>query len=73
VPGHDIAPPEHLASGQPQLHRDSSHRLNAEGDVLLQVNAQIGDAVDDVIPVHAAGKGFVLHFLAHGLGFHFRQ
>ena len=61
------------ASRQPQLSRDPFHRLNAERDVLFQIDAQIGSAVDDVIAIHAAGKGFVLHFFAHGFGFDFGQ
>ena len=60
-------------SRQPQLPGNPFHRLNAECDVLFQINAQICSAVDNVIAVHAAGEGFVLHFFADGLGFHFSQ
>jgi hypothetical protein len=60
-------------SRQPQLCRNPLHRLNTKRDMLFQIDAQIGCAVDDVIAIHAAGKGFVLHFFAHGLRFHLRQ
>jgi hypothetical protein len=43
---------------QPHLSRDPPHCLNAERDVLLQIDAKVGSAVDDVIAVHAAGKRF---------------
>jgi hypothetical protein len=63
----------HTAPRQPQLCRDPFHRFNAERDVLFQIDAQIGSAVDDVIAIHAAGKSFVLHLLADGLCFHLSQ
>ena len=43
-------------SPQPQLRRNSFHRLNAERDVLFQIDAQIGRAVDDVITIHTATR-----------------
>ena len=41
--------------------------------MLFEVNAQCGGALDYVVSVYAAGESFVLHFLSHGFGFHFRQ
>src|ERR1051325_113230 len=34
---------------QPQLRRDPFHGLNAERDVLFQIDAEVGSAVDDVV------------------------
>jgi len=41
---------------QPQLSRNAFHRLDAERDVLFQVDAQIRSAVEDVIAITAAGR-----------------
>src|SRR5262249_50761945 len=50
-------------SRQPQILGDRFHRLNAERDVLFQVDSHVGGAVDDVVAIYAAREGFVLHLL----------
>ena len=62
-----------LLPGQSQLRRNRFHRLDAEGDVLLEVDAHLGGAVDDVVAADGAGEGFVLHLLPDRLGFNFGQ
>ena len=34
-------------------------------DVLVQVHTQVGGPIDDVVAVHLAGKGFVLHSFSY--------
>src|SRR5437773_8659435 len=58
---------------QAQLFRNPFHRLDAERDVLLQINAQVGGAGGYVIAVYAAGEGFVFHLFSDRLGFDFSQ
>jgi 2-polyprenyl-3-methyl-5-hydroxy-6-metoxy-1,4-benzoquinol methylase len=60
-------------SCQTELARNRFHRINAKRNVLFQIDAQISSAIDNVVAVHAAGKSFVLHLLAHGLRFHLGQ
>jgi hypothetical protein len=41
--------------------------------VLVEVDAEVHGAVDDVIAIDLAGKGFVLHPLSHRLGVDFGE
>jgi hypothetical protein len=58
---------------QPQFAGNRFHGFDAESDVRFEIHAEVGRAFDDVFAVDAAGEGFVLHFLAHALGFDFGE
>ena len=45
------------------------HCLNAEGDVDVEVDAELGCALNDVFAVDAAGEGFVFHLFLHARDF----
>jgi len=53
------------AAVETQFFRDRLHGFDAEGDVLIEIDAPRGRAVDDVVAIHLAGEGFVFHPLAH--------
>src|ERR1700756_1816615 len=71
-----LAPPDwrsNQSSIQSQRLRYSLHRLDAERDVLFQIYGKIRGTLNYVIPIHAAGEGFVFHLLYDGLCLHLGQ
>src|SRR5690242_16452963 len=52
---------------QTQFGSDLLHRVDAEGDVLVEINAEVSGAVDDVVAADASGKRLVFHAAADGL------
>src|SRR5262249_19303389 len=47
-----------------EMRRHRLQRLSDEADVLVEVDAEVTGAVDEVFAVNSAGEGFVLHLLA---------
>jgi len=45
------------------------HGADAEGDVIVERDAEFGCAFDDVVAIDAASEGFVFHFLFHACDF----
>src|ERR1039457_48011 len=62
-----------LRARQPQLLGNRLHGFDAERNILFEVHAEIGGSSDDVFPMYAAGKGFVLHFFPDRLGLDFGE
>ena len=58
---------------QAKFWSDGFHGGNAEGDVLFEIEAQIGGSFDDVLAMHAAGKGFVFHLFSYRWSFDLGQ
>jgi hypothetical protein len=50
---------------QAQWVRDRAHGFDAEGDVLVEGNAQLLGALGDVLAADGAREGLILHPLAH--------
>src|SRR5207247_10119944 len=55
------------ASPEPELRRDRAHRIDHEGDVLVELDAQRLGALVDVVPVHAGRERRLLELLLDGL------
>src|SRR5207244_10389015 len=53
------------AAGDAELRSDGFERLDHEGDVFVQVDAQLLGAVGDIVAVDVAGESFVLHLFAN--------
>src|SRR4029079_18653675 len=58
--GRDLAAP-------PELGGDRAQGGDHEGDVLVEVDAQLLGTLDDLVAVHAAGEARLLQLLAHRL------
>src|SRR6266545_2162785 len=54
------------SSGDSELRGDRLQGLNHEGDVLVQVDAELLRALGDIFAVHGAGEPLVFHLLANG-------
>src|SRR2546423_124569 len=55
--------------GQSDLGGDGGERVHDEGDVGVELHAELGRSAVDVVAVHGAREALVLEFLAHGSGF----
>src|SRR5260370_10935192 len=60
-------------AAQAERVRRALHGLDAEGDMLLERDAQLFGAAADVVAIHAARKGFVLQLALHGVRFDFQD
>ncbi len=56
---------ETALSSQPQFAGPLFHRLDAERNVGVEVDAEFGCALHDVLAVDAAGEGLVFHLFLH--------
>src|SRR5690242_2832783 len=57
--------PRGRRSGQSQGVRGALHGSDDERDVLVEVHAELGGPVDDILAAHAARERLVLHLLPH--------
>src|SRR4249919_1222576 len=55
-------------AAEPELGRDGPERGDHERDVLVEVGADLGGALDDLLAVYAAGEARLLQLLADGAG-----
>src|SRR5712692_3635299 len=55
-------------TGQAQVIGPPAHGLNAESDVVVELDSEFACAVFDILPAHGAGERFVLHLLSNRLG-----
>src|SRR5678815_5548823 len=50
---------------QPQLGGDRLHRLERERDVLVEIDAELGRTLHDVVAIHVPGEVAARHLLLH--------
>lgn len=58
-------------SVEPEFGGAGAHCFNAEADVRVEVDAELGGTLNDLVAVDGAGEGFVLHLLADAFCFDF--
>src|SRR5258708_7521883 len=58
---------------QAKLHGSLLHGFHTEADVLVEIDAELLRAIDDVLTAHRSGESFVLHLLPYRLSVNFEN